>query len=390
MLRVVIFVMWFTTLFIHEAISATLTLKYMSGDIETPANVNLRNTVTMGNNADCTMIGSSQNVTMSSVTVSNSGANFNASLTVEGGGTVNPNVVCNGQYTDYIIFKTNVEGVGISYNAASGVSSGKPIPQETNKIVNRTGGPGSGSGAMTVAVIVRLWKIPSASEIPYGNLSIQGPRIAQIGTPVNSDDSIVCIGFWSVGGGCRVNRIDPINIAAFVYSSTCEFVNASKTVQMGSRNIPANAAQGYGSQWVDASFQLRCPNAYGYNGDPTNTSTITRNNTVAVTVQPYNGFEDATNGIIKLDGTGAQGVGIQLAWGDYGNQGNLPANPVKLNTPTSASTLSGNFAAGPYAIGSNPVSGDGAIKMAARYVRTSGSLQPGQANAKVEILANYQ
>jgi type 1 fimbria pilin len=54
--------------------------------------------------------------------------------------------------------------------------------------------------------------------------------------------------------------------------------------------------------------------------------------------------------------------------------------------------LSSSFIAGPYAQGSNVITGNGmaTIKMAARYIRTTGNLQAGLAKSRVEVLANYQ
>ncbi|VYU79215.1 fimbrial protein [Metakosakonia massiliensis] len=349
--------------------------------------------ITLGNSIpNCTMIGGyiRQNVGSNVVDTHGRSAVYYLSMQKD---VTSGEEVCAGQYANYKIYKTTVDGIGISYNDADpgSQSRGKIIPLWPQLIPKSTY---SGSSVRIDAwVDIRLWKYSSApNTLPAGLLDVKGPMIVQVVGPVAGDTLNTCSTDKAVAGTstvCFTDRRVPVYMST-IYASTCEFVNASKTVQMGARNIPPNAAQGYGTPWVDASFQLRCPDAWGYSSDVANISTITPNNGVMVTVQPYDGFVDASNGIIKLDGSGAQGVGIQLAWGDYTAQGAVPAKPVKLNTPTCANTISSNFSAAPYAIGSNPASGDGTINMAARYIRTTGTLQPGPANAKVEILANYQ
>ncbi|PXW61255.1 fimbrial protein [Grimontella sp. AG753] len=367
----------------------------VTGTVTRSYSVNLTNKVTLGSGlSNCAMIGSVNSIDMGgTVATKNDGdakVTYYTNIRSEG---FDVNEVCSGQYANYRIYKTSVDGIGISYNDAdpASQSKGKPISQAslvkyTTANVNTTN--------VHVWVDVRLWRYSaSADSLPSGLLNIQGPAIAQgVGAAAAGDVINSCTPYAS-GINPRLCLTDIIKfplITTSVYSGTCEFVDASKTVQMGKRNIPANAAEGYGSPWVDASFQLRCPDAWGYYSNPSSPTTVTRNSAVMVTVKPRDGVVNASKGIFKLDGSGAQGVGIQLAWGDYGSQGQTPAKPVQLDTPTNASSISSNFAAGPYATGSNAVSGDGTIKMAARYIRTTGTVQPGPANGLVEILANYQ
>lgn len=374
---------------VNGANAASLNVS-VTGVWDVDKTINTTNKITLGNSATvCSLIGSvgSINMGQNTATMSTSGTYY---ISIQSTGGVNASQVCSGQQSNYIIYKTSVDGIGISFNDSDSASQskGQPVPLWPQLLTKFSK---SGTAGIGTWVDIRLWKYSSAADLlPFGLQAIYAPAIVQ-----GVGDGSLSVGCNTVSGNanntsvCYTNRVRP-NITTSIYSSSCQFVNASKTVQMGTHAIPGNAVQGYGARWVDASFQLSCPNAYGYNSDPTNTSAITKNSAVTVTVQPRNGVIDASNGIIKLDGTGAQGVGIQLAWGDYGNQNTTPSNPVKLNTPTNANTLSSNFASGPYAIGSNPVSGDGTIKMAARYIRTTGTLQPGPANAIVEILANYQ
>lgn len=349
--------------------------------------------ITLGNGIQaCSMIGGrlSQNLGYSSIDTNGRSAVFYLSMQKD---STSGEEVCVGHDPNYKIYKTNVEGIGISFNDAdSGSHSrGQSVPLWPQLIKKNTySGSSIGIGTW---VDIRLWKYSSAANaLPAGVIEVKGPMIVQVVGPVAGDTLNECSSGKDTAGAMTVcyNAKRIPYFSASIYSSTCEFVNASKTVQMGTHNMHSSTAQGTCTPWVDASFQLRCSNAWGYGADTTDLNNLTKNNTVKVTVHPLDGFSNANQGIIKLDGSGAQGVGVQLAWGDYSTQGTTPGNPVKLDTPTDANTLSSNFAAGPYAIGGNAVSGDGSIKMAARFIRTSGTFSPGQANAKVEILANYQ
>ncbi len=354
---------------------------------------NIKNKITLGNTIPmCSMIGGTGNFLLKVNSVNSNGRNGVYYLAIQNS-EVTAQEVCAGEYTNYKIYKTNVDGIGVSYNDADGPSEsyGKPIalwPQLTRKFSRSGSAMGVG-----MHVDMRLWRYSStANTLPFGVYDVTGLTVIQGIGPASGDTLNECNTEKLVASDttiCLTDRRTP-KVVASLYSSTCEFVNASKTVQMGTHNMHSSTAQGAGTPWVDASFQLRCSNAWGYGADTTDLNNLTKNNTVKVTVHPLDGFSNANQGIIKLDGSGAQGVGVQLAWGDYSTQGTTPGNPVKLDTPTDANTLSSNFAAGPYAIGGNAVSGDGSIKMAARFIRTSGTFSPGPAKAKVEILANYQ
>lgn len=365
----------------------------VSGTVDAVKNINLKQQITLSNSIEnCKQIGSvsSVNLGQNNVTLSASGTYYLSVRT----GVVNASEVCSGQEANYKIYKTSVEGIGISFNDSdpNSQSKGQPLPLFPQQLTKNTYSLTTPVGIGTW-VEVRLWKYSSAANtLPYGLLNIQGPMIyqavgngaAEIGCNTSSIPS-------NNGQVCSVNKINPPEVTTSVYSSTCEFVDAAKTVQMGTHNIPGTAAEGYGSPWVDASFRLRCPDAWGYNSATTsNTYTTTRNDTVQIKVVPLTATVNTDKGIIALDGTGAKGVGIQLAWGDYASQNSgAPANPVKLNTNTPGYTISSNISAGFYIPGSNAITGDGTVNMAARYVRTTGTLEPGPAKAGVIIYANY-
>ena len=109
---------------------------------------------------------------------------------------------------------------------------------------------------------------------------------------------------------------------------------------------------------------------------------------------PYTNVINAAQGIFSLDAGGAEGYGIQLAWGMPGEQttSDTPAKPVTFGSGTLASSLNSNFKNGPYALGGTALANgaDGTINMSARYIRTTGNVKPGPANGKVEIIAAYE
>ena len=163
-------------------------------------------------------------------------------------------------------------------------------------------------------------------------------------------------------------------------------------------------SMGGNSEWKDASFRLKCADAYGYGGsvsgalnsndpnDGTQTANNTQNETVMIQILPYTTINDANRGIIELEAGGAEGYGLQLAWGLPSPQGTNPHNAVRINTPVNLQSVNTGFTLGPYAYGSNvQTSGaDNLIPLSARYIRTSDTVVGGPANASIEILASYQ
>ncbi|OAT15651.1 FimA family pilin [Buttiauxella noackiae ATCC 51607] len=154
--------------------------------------------------------------------------------------------------------------------------------------------------------------------------------------------------------------------------------------------------------WVDAGFQLKCPQAWGYGGSTTNSTTPydasngsrvnnNGNQPIKIKVTPLNPSVDPLQGIFQLNSGGAEGYDLQLAWGDPASQGNIPAKPVQLGSWINANTVNRNYSNSAYAIGANaiPTGADEKIKMSARYIRNSQDMKPGVANSSVEVIATY-
>lgn len=189
-----------------------------------------------------------------------------------------------------------------------------------------------------------------------------------------------------------------ITLTASFELGTCDLLNPSQTVQMGSFNYALEAA----GPWIDASFQLKCPQAWGYGGssnnptnlyDANNGSRVNNNGNqpIKIKVTPINPSVNPMQGIFQLNSGGAEGYDLQLAWGDPASQGNIPAKPVQLGTWVNANTVNSNYSNTTYAIGASavPTGADGKIKMSARYIRNSQDMKPGVADASVEVIATY-
>lgn len=312
------------------------------------------------------------------------------------------------------IYPTNISGLGISINDADagGATNGKPVNQYPNDINKNVAD--SDIVAMGMWLDIRLWKIAGSVPLNPGSITFIGPTINQGIVSKNSTDTFSDTtmspspGKWFTGNYSRITgSINLIN-------STCNLQGGDKTVQMGVFNGSSSQTMGK-SSWKDASFNIVCPNAYGYggqNGNGTWSSTTgigdygtvtaansVKNNPITIRIIPrtaivsQNWLGAPLAGTIALDGSGAQGYGVQLSWGDAATLGSgEPARPVIFNTPITANSLNSSaFRAGAYDIGSSAIASgqDGTIKMAARFIRTTGNVSPGPAKTAIEVIIGY-
>lgn len=299
------------------------------------------------------------------------------------------------------IYATNVPGIGISiaaYNGTQQMQNIGPYPDYA-KI-------GTIYPSYWFDIDVTFWKIPGTIPMTGGPISINGPEVAMVyyanTYTMTSDDPNRIVPFSGNASGTGYLASSRILHATLMFQpGTCNLEGDNVNVDMGNYD----GAGGH-STWKDASFKLVCPDGNGYGGsyralslepyaiDPNGTyvDNNKQNGRVQISIVPYTETLDANRGIIGLDGTGAQGYGIQLAWGDYSTQ-NLaePSKPVIVNSYVDAHSLNAAFSGGDTPIGGNGLVGlDNTIKMAARYIRTSGDTAPGPANAVVQVIANYQ
>ncbi|HGY1777583.1 TPA: fimbrial protein [Citrobacter amalonaticus] len=301
-----------------------------------------------------------------------------------------------------VIYKTDVPGIGMSIKDDNGYAV-----QLYPTVHSGWRTPDRGAGYY---ISVKYWKIPN-ENIPLANgpISVTGPDVGEL---MSSAGYLVT--------SSHVDRI--LNASGYdYYINSSRIMHGTLIFQVGTCNIEGdNVNVNMGdydgknnhSTWKDASFKLICPMASGYNGvananyhindvnygynlSPSAyiSSNTKQNGPVLISIAPLNtSAVDVNKGIIALDGTGAQGYGIQLAWGDYASQNSEePLNPVILNAFVSAHSLNTAFSDKAAPINGNAFTGgDNTIKMAARYIRTSGDAAPGPANAVVQVIANYQ
>ena len=299
---------------------------------------------------------------------------------------------------DYLIFPTSLSGIGMSFNDTLSGRDPNPTPS-LNAIspdIRRTY-PGATSTTEWSTPMVTLWRIPgSLGEVnSNGVLAFTGPSYVQaimVYPPDTiSPDSRAGTGPAPLPNSWTANYIS-FTGGLNLYPATCTFTNVS--VYLGHYNhgaIPDPA-----SSWVDASFTLRCPPAWGSgviakvgNNGIGIRSTPIKNSGLNIKVVPRTEIKDSSKGIIALDGTGAKGYGVQLAWGDASTQprgAGVPAKPVVFNTTLAAETIS-SYESRSYDLGENVTQH---IKMAARFFRLNNEeVELGPASAVVEIIANY-
>ncbi|MFP2504909.1 hypothetical protein [Buttiauxella gaviniae] len=299
----------------------------------------------------------------------------------------------------YTVYPTNIKGIGISINESTS-GSDKPVPVWPAYIDTVTR---YNNMLTTLRTNIRLWKTPGFTP-PIGATQITSLTSVSFIRAMNAGDTI---GTCPPGGVRMPNNNNVckvisrrITLTAFFQLGTCELLNPNQTVQMGTyHTTPVEK----GSPWVDASFQLKCPQAWGYGGStktPTNfndagngTKTANSGNQpIKIKITPINPIVNPSQGTFKLNEGGAEGYDLQLAWGTPTSQGAIPAKPVQLGSWVNASSLNSNYSAVAYAIGANalPNGADGKINMSARYLRNSQDVNAGVANASVEVLATYE
>lgn len=303
-------------------------------------------------------------------------------------------------YNGHKIYPTSISGLGISiFNAepSSAVSDRLTVPAWPDtqfEYLLRTGG-------MDNWFSLYLWKIPGNLPTTSGPLAFTGPTLKHMFTPALTTDQITTTTYSYQSTRHLVWATRTLVGSVTLINGSCDLQGGSQTVNMGQ----FSASQGGNSRWVEANFNLRCPNAAGYGGsvdratsslaatNGTQKANSIKNGPLSIKIVPRTSAINATQGIIALDASGATGYGIQLAWGDAASQSvGTPAKPVQLELWQKASTINPAYRSTDYPLGDPviPTGADGTIKMSARYIRTSGAVQPGPANARIEVIASYQ
>lgn len=290
----------------------------------------------------------------------------------------------------YIIFPTNVNGIGISVNSLDG--GGMPIPAWPAVLTVNTNPMGNTWRHQNVKIL--FWKTPGDIPSDISPVGITGPTVIQGIMPATSGDYLnpttltpdreLSPTFWMISQRNLVG-------SAKYYVGTCNLRNSNQTVLLGKHFNFARL-----SDWHDASFYMDCPViAWGYGGS--NYSVVNgKNKAPSLKIVPYSAIVvndflgNPLSGTIALDAGGAQGYGVQLAWGDYTTQttGLNPAKPVPFNTPVSFRTLVGASYPTEITLGKKPDSA--LIKMAARFIQIDATPHPGPARAAIEVIASYE
>lgn len=297
----------------------------------------------------------------------------------------------------YIIYPTNVSGIGISVNSLD-VSGFPAIPAWPAMLTISSETANGTNYWRHQGVTIRLWKIPGDIPSTVSPFGIIGPTVVQGFIPGSGGEHLnpatltsnraLSESFWIISARALLG-------SAKLYVGTCNLRTPNQTVQLGKH---LNFYRF--SEWRDASFIVDCPvKAYGYggivNGSISNKTANNKNKAPSLKIIPYSSvivndhLGNPLGGTIALDAGGAQGYGVQLAWGDYSTQvtGINPVKPVAFNIPISVSSLVSGYAP-TITLGANAPSAT--VKMAARFIQTEAIPQPGRARAAIEVIANYE
>ncbi|MEN5017314.1 fimbrial protein [Erwinia sp. Eh17-17] len=194
----------------------------------------------------------------------------------------------------------------------------------------------------------------------------------------------------TLGSFFEASNITPIKAVETSFVGSLNIVSATcttpdVTVNMGSYDIGQFKNAGDGTPWKDASIIMtNCPRFYGkltdgrnsYYSDNGNSAIGAMTpNSISVSIQPNTPVTDSVKGIFNLQsGSGtASGVGIQLAYGATGQ-----VSPPLVNFAIAKNTL----------LGSADIR-TRAVALVARYIKTSGPVTPGKANATATFTINY-
>ncbi|MBG2876902.1 type 1 fimbrial protein [Proteus alimentorum] len=166
-----------------------------------------------------------------------------------------------------------------------------------------------------------------------------------------------------------------------VTSSSCK--TQDYTVELGSHETATLPAKGSSTKWINSDIILtNCPAFRGYySGKKGNvyTSEVGQTfperdpNELRVTIKPVNPAIPEYPGTFKINDVpgAAKGVGIQLAFGDVGE------DFVKFNTPTS------------FAQPVTEKAGVVSIPLRARYIRVDDRISAGRANGAATFMIEY-
>lgn len=266
------------------------------------------------------------------------------------------------------VYKTDVPGIGLI-----AWWGGNTFPYTRSTVVNTDAKLNIlYSGSTFDVELIKYDDIPAGTRMV--NISALNIPVIDMGVNINNSSDTGKL----PNGNVPLIRFTFASAAFSVLNATCDTSDVS--VNLGVRNVSdtGNRESGnFASPWVDASIRLtNCPIFYG-TGKNSNPGT-TVNNIMTVTLIPNNATT-SNQGIMPVDtGTGgAEGVGIQLAYGTSALPQFVDFSAGKgTKTYTMSSTQGSAYT----------------IPLVARYIQTAASLSgvsPGPANGKATYLINY-
>ncbi|MEB6858090.1 type 1 fimbrial protein [Proteus cibi] len=289
-------------------------------------------------------------------------------LTTAGTPVISPGIPAN-------VFKTNNPGLGIVFYANRNVDNtlplgipklswqGQRILDEKRKSLRYFAAP------ILHYSIIKIGPIQPGTfdlnNIAYMQLDVNYPDKNQVDAP----EFPTVTSYIEVGGSVTVT------------SSSCK--TQDYTVELGSHETATLPAKGSSTKWINSDIILtNCPAFRGYySGKKGNvyTSEVGQTfperdpNELRVTIKPVNPAIPEYPGTFKVNDVpgAAKGVGIQLAFGDVGE------NFVKFNTPTA------------FAQPITEKAGTVSIPLRARYIRVDDRLSAGSANGAATFLIEY-
>ena len=303
-------------------------------------------------------------------------------------------VLYNDGVADNYIFPTSAPGIGVSFSYSPGNVS---VANKTAPAILLSGFDSNGVFSWVDRVDITVWKTPDLKNNTTANnrysLNDQFQFThAHILDSAADNFSSVPYPDTGISNGWAINRVNlNLNGTMEVQKGTCNFQN--KTGFMG--HHPLNAGN-QPSAWKDASFTVTCDAAWGlaeqasYSDSHVFIGTLgkVKNSGYLVMVNPRTDVVDSNHGIIALKHGGAQGYGIQLAWGKPSMQPSSgePGYPVLLNQLLFGFLLP-DIGFPSFDSGATPQQ---EFNMSARYVRLPGeTVSPGAADASIEVVVTY-
>ncbi|MBC3215685.1 fimbrial protein [Serratia fonticola] len=262
------------------------------------------------------------------------------------------------------VYETGLPGIGVAVRSDTNTIPFTTTPWGT---VNGANNWVAQKGFEFDIVLLKIGNITS------GTLSGANLPVVQVyfQTPLTPQISVTTVRFTGA-----------LNIT----SSTCTTPDVN--VPLGKYDVNKTfVAVGKVTPWVDASVQLNnCPRFYGTINDGQNNYTTpggssagvgtATGNTVNLALNPNTSIIDNTKGIMSVSpgASSASGIGIQMARGGVSD----PATNLIVFGSTGIN----------YAM-QNSTSTGYSIPLRARYIQTSASVTPGQANGSVTFTINY-